>query len=346
MGGDSVSLPALVVESAGVPVEATINLGRIADDLAGAGQRAARSKSTNTLRAYTGAWAVFERYCLERSCSALPAHPATVAAFLDWRSLLPVSQYVGDPLHAPSLSTVTTAFSAIAHYHHAAGIASPTDHPQVQAVLEGITRDLGKLARHPKVPVLIDDLLKLAAAHQEDMSLAWKRDWAVLLVGFASSLRRSNIAALTVEDIEFLPRGIHLLVRKEKVDQHGEGRLVGILRRPILCPVRTLEAWIQAAGITTGPVFRGLTKWQTPRKSAMSPATVDVIVKTHMGALGYVVSAYGAHSLRSGFATEAAAKGRTLKQIMDQGGWTEPKTAQKYMRKATLFDNNPTDILP
>lgn len=304
---------------------------RIGDDLRGAEERAGRAMAANTVRAYGSAWDRFVGYCEANGSTSLPAHPATVAAYLHARA------------EGARLSTVTTAYAAIAHRHRATGLTSPTDHPQVRLVVQGITRDLGRGATG-KTPVRIEDLLALHDAHQGDTSLLWRRDWAVLLVGFASALRRSNLAALDVADVEIDARGAILTIRRSKTDQEGKGRFIGILRRPKLCPVRAVETWVREGGVHDGPLFRSLTRWGTVRAGRMPDETVDDLVKRRVDELGFDPRGYGAHSLRSGFAT--AAKAKSTRDVMDQGGWADPRQALRYQRKASLFDDNPTDILP
>lgn len=326
---------------------ATFDASRIAEDREGARRRATRAKSANTLRAYASAWRSFVTYCEKRDATYLPAHPAVVAAFLHWRASTLVSAHPQDPPHLPRFSVIGTAYSAIAHYHRNAGIPSPTDHPQIQAVLEGIANDLGTAAATQKTAVRIADLLRLADLRDASgtESLGACRDWALLLLGFASALRRSNLAALCVEDCHFEPDGLAIFVRKSKTDQRGKGRWVGVKRRERLCPVRAVETWLSRSGVTSGRLFRSFAL-NGALKLSMSPDTVDVAVKHAMSRLGHDPAKYGAHSLRRGFATDAAEQGRSLKAIMDQGGWVKAETAQGYMQRAKLFVNNPSDILP
>src|SRR5215471_6315774 len=75
-------------------------------------------------------------------------------------------------------------------------------------------------------------------------------------LGFAGALRRSELVALNVEDLEESPAGMWVLLRRSKTDLEGLGRRVAIPRGEIARPVAALRAWLDAAGITEGAIFR------------------------------------------------------------------------------------------
>jgi integrase len=87
-------------------------------------------------------------------------------------------------------------------------------------------------------------------------SLRELRDGAILLLGFSGAFRRSELVALNLGDIEWTTEGALVTIRRSKTDQEGLGRRVGIPRGDIACPVMALEAWLDAAGISEGAVFR------------------------------------------------------------------------------------------
>ena len=334
-------------------VSPVVDLDAIAGDLDAAGDLAERSRANNTRAAYAGAWRWFAAYCDAHGSTALPAHPATVAAFLAARAAGTAPRPVAAPgtrRPAPDgprgLSALAVAASAIRHEHRRRGLASPTDHPQVRAVLDGLARVRGRAAAAPREPVRIEDLIALSERHAGDDSPRWLRDWSILLFGFASALRRSNLAALTFGEVNFDPRGLAIFVRKSKTDQEGTGRWVGVLRRTRLCPARALEAWLAVSPphTPTSPLWRRITRGGRVSEAAVGEPAIESIVKDRMSELGFEAARYGAHSLRAGFAT--AAKGRSLREVMDQGGWSDPRTALRYQRRAAIFDDNPSDVLP
>jgi hypothetical protein len=87
-------------------------------------------------------------------------------------------------------------------------------------------------------------------------SLRELRDRAILLLGFSGAFRRSELVALNLTDIEWTTEGALVSIRRSKTDQEGLGRRVGIPRGDIACPVTALEAWLEAADISEGAVFR------------------------------------------------------------------------------------------
>ena len=134
------------------------------------------------------------------------------------------------------------------------GTTATMRHVIASETLKGIRRTLGT-AQKGKLPLLTADLQKLLAHLPEN--LLGVRDRALLLVGFAGALRRSELAALTVEQSEFNSDG--LLLERSKTDQEGKGVSVAIpfgSHHPT-CPVRALEKWLQVFGIATGPVVPG-----------------------------------------------------------------------------------------
>ena len=171
-----------------------------------------------------------------------------------------------------------------------------------------LRRDLGAPARG-KNPVLVDDL-KAMLAHCPP-TLAGRRDKAILLVGFCGAFRRSDLVNLDIEDLAKADEGLVLMVRKGKTDQKREGRKIGIPygKDPLTCPVRALCEWIAEAQITSGPLFRAVTKFGRVRPTRLCDRVVAVIVKKYCEQIGKRVPLFSGHSLRAGFATSAAIGG-------------------------------------
>jgi integrase len=86
------------------------------------------------------------------------------------------------------------------------------------------------------------------------------RDRALLLLGFAGAVRRSELVALDVADLKETADGLHVVIRHSKSDQEGRGAMIAIPRGSMACPVAALKAWITAAEITDGPIFRPVGK--------------------------------------------------------------------------------------
>jgi integrase len=144
-----------------------------------------------------------------------------------------------------------------AYAHKFAGLASPTDDELVKATVRGIRRTLGT-AKIKKVPATAERLLAMAA--NTGANLKGLRDRASLLIGFAGALRRSELVAPTIEDIEEAPDGMKIAIRHSKTDQEGAGQTIAIPLGEIACPVAALKEWITAAGISSGALFRSVNR--------------------------------------------------------------------------------------
>jgi integrase len=160
-------------------------------------------------------------------------------------------------------------------------------------------------------------------------------------VGFFAALRRSELVGLNIEDIEFVPEGAILTIRKSKTDQEGRGRevAIGYATRPDLCPVRALQSYIATLGRNTGPLFVSMRKSQYTQ-SRLSTDAVARIVQDYADRLGLDPRRFGGHSLRAGFATTAALLGASEDEIALQTGHKSMTVLRGYIRRASLFERN------
>ncbi len=168
-----------------------------------------------------------------------------------------------------------------------------------------------------------------------------KRDRALLLLGFAGAFRRSELVGLNIGDVEFTDEGIVVHLRRSKTDQEGQGRKIGIPQLPHsdACPVRALRAWLDAAGIDSGPLFRPVAVGGRIQADRLSDRAVALVVKRSLPA-GREAGRFAGHSLRAGFVTSAACGGASVKAIMRQTGHRSLETVMRYMRDASLFRGN------
>jgi site-specific recombinase XerD len=298
-------------------------LGRQAQEFAAA------AKASNTLRAYQADWNDFREWCETHQCASLPALPQTVALYLtDRAATLKTSSL------ARRLTTINRA-------HQAAGRPSPAtmQNAVVSEVWKGIKRKKGT-AQHGKKPFLTPDLRRIIAELPQD--LRGLRDRALLLAGFAGGFRRSELAALRVEDLETTPDGLVVRLGTSKTDQEGQGRPVALPygSDPRTCPVRAIRAWVDQAGITAGPLFRAIDRVGLVSDHALHTDSVGYLVKRAAGRAGLETADYAGHSLRSGLATQAAMNGASELAIMKQTGHRSLATVRKYIREGSLFRDN------
>jgi integrase len=172
------------------------------------------------------------------------------------------------------------------------------------------------------------------------------RDRALLLIGFAGGLRRSELAAINLIDFERVRDGIILTIRRSKTDQDRRGRKIGIpFGRNIRCPVRALENWLIAARIEEGPVFRPLDRHGRVSAGRLSGEVVSLIVRDRMGAAGFDPTEYSGHSLRAGFATSGTRAGVSTFKIRQQTGHASDAMLSRYVREGELFLGNAAGVL-
>ncbi len=286
-----------------------------------------QSKAPNTKRAYMQDWQDFAGWCEAQGLDALPAQPQTV------------SLYVTDLADRCKPSTIARRMVAISQVHQSSGHDSPTTSLVVRSTVAGIRR--AKLvAQQGKAPA-VTSVVRTMVATLDD-SLAGKRDRALLLLGFAGAFRRSELVALDVADVEHTDEGRIVQLRRSKTDQEGEGRAIGIPygTSAATCPVRALDAWLAAANIKEGALFRSIRKGGRVQEDRLSDKSVALIVKQCAVAAGLDASLFSGHSLRAGLATSAAASGVGEHDIMLQTGHKSAAMVRRYIRKGSIFRNN------
>jgi site-specific recombinase XerD len=309
--------------SAIVPIPPGTNLPTtLAPDLTRAAEWAREEKAAATRRAYRSDFRIFRAWCQNRAISALPAAPEAVAAFL-----------AHDVETGSRASTLGRRVAAIRYAHKLAGHPVPTDDERVKATMRGIRRSLGTAPRK-KAPATAERIIAMALTAGDDMK--GLRDRALLLIGFAGALRRSELVALDVEDLEESELGFKVTIRHSKTDQEGAAQTIAIVRGSVACPVAALKAWLEAAGITKGPLFRAVRKGGavTARLSAQSVAD---LVKSYAERVGLDPALFAGHSLRSGFLTSAAKRGASIFKMMDQSRHRSVETLRGYVRDAEIF---------
>jgi integrase len=173
-------------------------------------------------------------------------------------------------------------------------------------------------------------------------SLIGHRDRCLLLVGFASAMRRSELVGLDVDDIEDTRDGLIVTIRRSKTDQEAEGRQIGIPygSDPATCPVRAYRRWLEASGLDSGPVFRSVNRHGTLGANRLGGRSVALVAQSHAQAAGLDPTSVAGHSLRSGMATSAARSGATEAQIMAQTGHRSLPVLRRYIRRGSLFNDN------
>ncbi|MFH2140169.1 MAG: site-specific integrase [Pseudomonadota bacterium] len=270
------------------------------------------------------------------------AYLSDIQHFLNWGGKIPatsdvVAQYL--VAHAESLSNATLSrrLVSIGRAHTSQGFAAPTKSELVKATLHGIRRVHGT-AQHQVSPILKADIIAMV----ENLNgLIGLRNRALLLVGFAGAFRRSELVAVNCTDVSFVEQGMIVHIRRSKSDQTGHGRKIAIpYARGKCCPVFALKEWLAASQISSGAIFRPVTKHGLIQECALSPDAVAHVVKQRALAAGLDPSNYSGHSLRSGLVTSAAQAGVSANKILQQTGHRSLDMMTRYIRDANIFVDN------
>jgi integrase len=224
------------------------------------------SRAENTTRLYRTGWAQFTAWCEAHGVRPLPAGAETVAC------------YVADLAKAAKPATIDARLAAISAAHRAAGYDSPTKQEAVRLVRRGMRRTLGTAQRQVR-PVTVPDLRAMLEGLGTDPGGC--RDRALLLLGFAGALRRSELVGLDVADVTEGTDGLTVHLRRSKTDQEGAGRTLGIPygSNPVTCPVRAWRVWLEVSGITEGSAFRPVDRHGHIGATRLSGQAVALVLK-------------------------------------------------------------------
>jgi site-specific recombinase XerD len=296
------------------------------------------SKRPNTLAAYRSDLQAFGLWCTKQGCSALPASPETVAAYLADR---------GSDL---SPKTLQRHCASIAQVHRLKGLQSPTSSELVRTCLQGlrakaaIQRPQKRAGRKTKAPALLREQVRTLLGHIEQDTGAGLRDTALLLVGYKAALRRSDLANLQWWQVVWSAEGVLLQLQASKTDKANTGQSVALAHEGgAFCPVEALQRWrlwcTQSEGITAkaldeGAVFRSVNKHQQTGQR-ISAHAVGEIVKRRAATAG--LQAITAHSLRRGHITEGHRQGKAEADLMRTSRHRSVAVFRSYIDEADPF---------
>lgn len=288
--------------------------------------------SEATRRAYAADVARYREWCLRVGLQDFPATPEVVGAYL--------AHLGGNYARA----TLRRRVAAISRETALRGAPLDTKHPAIRETLRGVAQKHGNRGRRATAMTTIDVRRMVEGC---DLGLVGRRDRALLLLGFAAALRRSELAALEVAHVRWTRTGAVLLIERSKTDDERKGQEVSIARGQAegTCPVRALRAWLGAAGITSGPLFRKVGRGGKVWARALSGDGVRQIVRRRAEAAGLTAEAgefIGPHGLRAGFVTTAYANGVPDEEIMAQTRHRSLGTMRGYVRRAKLAGGSPS----
>ena len=286
--------------------------------------------SDRTSQCYASDWRVFVAWCMAAGRRPLPASAETLTLYATWL------------LTERHRRTTTAArhMTAVIHQHRRSGL-QPPDAKDARDLLAHVKRRRREQPRGKAA--LTPDALRLMLETCDPSSPCGVRDRALILLGFGSGLRRSEITALRLADVSFPPQGIAVEIRHAKTDQEGKGRTVGVWagQHELTDPVRAVRRWIEVRGDWEGPLFtrmqrRGRDQFVIGR-SGIDGQSVAKAIKRAAKRAGLNSSDFSGHSLRAGAVTAAADAGSTEAEIMKMSGHKALTTMRGYIRSVAAF---------
>lgn len=298
--------------------------------------RPIQALAQNTRRAYRADWAAFIECCKLYGHQHLPATPAAIETFIEWRSpeqpalaAQRMYKYVlpGAPRRPASSASLSRALAAVTAIHRWLGFANPVDHASVTATLRINTR--GRRTQAHKDPLRWEHIERALARMGDDLRAL--RDKALVSVAHSTMLRRAELVALQVSDYRRVAGEDfgRMAVRTTKTEdgEHEKYRHVSSEA------AAHLETWLSAAGISAGPLFRGLTPDRRVKAAPLCAAEVGRTFKVIARLAGIAdISRIGAHSTRIGATHDLKLFGADTLDIMQDGGWKSPLMPKRYLQ--------------
>jgi site-specific recombinase XerD len=276
--------------------------------------------------------------------NTLTAYAADLAHFTAWGGNIPsspeqVAHYLAAHAKTHAPTTLARWLTALAKAHRLDGLSSPTDSELVRLTLRGIRRTSTRTTTQARALTVAE--LGQTIRHTPD-DLRGLRDRALLLIGFAAALRRSELVGLDSADIHEVAQGVELTIRHSKTDRTRQGRIIAIplAQNPELCPVRALRCWLERSGTRHGPIFQPIDQHGHIGQRRLSGESVGHILRQRAEQAGLPTAGLSGHSLRAGLATSAAASGAPSHRIRAQTGHQSDAMLARYIRQGERFTGN------
>lgn len=338
--GELLNLPHFVAGSG--------SLDRLVDT---ANDYARHATAQNTNIAYKHDWAHFARWCRKRGAEPLPPNPQLVGLYITDCAAPDTKTPPQRALRPLSVSTIERRLSGLAWHYQQRGSSLDRKDRHIATVLAGIRR---KHARPPmqKEAVMADDIVAMVATLPFD--LRGLRDRAILLVGFAGGLRRSEIVGLDLHKDDTLDGGGWAEMQKQGLILRFRGKTgwreveIGRGSSEQTCPVHALEQWLDFAKIDLGPLFRRTSRDNKRALEArLSDKHVARLIKQTVRDAGIRsdlpekerIALFSGHSLRAGLASSAQVDER---YIQKQLGHASAEMTRRYQRRRDRFRVNLT----
>ncbi|QEP41670.1 integrase [Ectothiorhodospiraceae bacterium BW-2] len=280
------------------------------------------------------------------------AYQSAIRQFEKWGGRLPtttqiVVSYLLSRCDTLNVRTLELHLTAISQWHRYQGITDPVREPVVQKCLEGIRREHGRPKKKAKALQLEHLAAMLSYLRSQPTTLKSTRDIALLLTGFMGAFRRSELVAIRVEDLSWQSEGILITLPRSKTDQYGEGSVRALPSgMESASAVVAIEQWLKLAGLSSGPLFRAVNRWDQLGDKPLYPGSVNDILKKIGTQCGFdFILELSSHSLRRGLSTSAARESVDFELIKKQGGWRDDAVVREYIEAGRLFADNATHAL-
>lgn len=300
-------------------------------------ERIADGVPANTRRAYARQWALFTAWCAEHGRIALPATAHTLAEY---------TSQLCEAGQAPA--SIEQAIAAIRTMHRLAGHIGRPATESARLALRAYKRrraEAGGRGQREAPPITIDALRAMVSACDLDTPIG-RRDRLLLVLGLALMGRRSELVALTRDDVREVPDGLEVTIRTSKTDKDSTGETIAIPRgtHPLTDPVAAWRDWLTVldqAGHTTGRLLRRINRHGTIGPSLGADAVNTIVRDLAIRAGVPSADTITAHSLRAGGATVAYAAGVPVAVIAKHGRWAPASpVVLRYIRAVDRWRDN------
>lgn len=290
-----------------------------------------------TRRAYARQWEGFATWCANSGRISLPATPQTLAEYVQGlcgRNLAP--------------SSIEQAISVIRTKHRQAGYRNAPDTEATRLVMRGYKRERaeeGKGGQRKSTPITIESLRAMIDVCDLNTPIG-VRDRLLLVLGLALMGRRSELVALTIDDVTETSEGLEVRIRTSKTDKESKGQTIAIPRgtHPLTDPVECLHDWLTVLareGITEGRLIRSVDRYDNVGPSIRTNAINDIVRQLAVAAEVPAADTYTAHSLRAGGATVAYAAKVPVSVIAAHGRWNpNSPVVLGYIRAVDRWQDN------
>lgn len=276
---------------------------------------------------------------------------------VEWGGFLPttpdqVAEYLFAQRESLSINTLRLHLSALSEWHTSQGFPDPTKTPRVKKLFKGIRLQHPQQEKRAR-PLMLDTLERVIASIEKDLvsneaatnpALVGKllRNRALILLSFWRAFRSDEICRMQIEHIQVDDkRGMVIHLPRTKGDREALGKEYRVPSLVRLCPVRAYQDWIAYLGENQGSVFRGIDQWGNIANSSLHEDSVIPLIRAALRDAGIDdADDYTSHSFRRGFATWANDNDWDFKDLMEYVGWSDPRSAMRYIDKTQLIGDS------